>query len=1706
MAGMEVYLPEGGGAGGAGFEVYVAQLESVANGRAAARPDQKQCFLLLQQAIATLEHTEKAVFKTHQRKCEDVVMDILFTGACPSVRRLICTLICKMYNCGDTMPIYSRVGVIQGFLMSRGVLNGREASDLARCGALECLATMCATHGTLIASTMEQSVGAAAKHASAKEQCVRCAALRLLAAAVVGGKGARNAEALQVEALKVVRSCAKDKSAGVRARVASVLAAIAAAGGDALWAAGATGVDDMIRLAVAGLEDTGAGVAQAYAEALGLIAAAASSTTAKAPPLPASRCPRQTKHKITASPPSSLSGREAALEKRKGAKRTALERSLSTSFNACLVVPLFESTVLGKTRVLGELAVAWLAYLRAVKEKPESDDSALIDIAVLAISKLANVRIAEENLLASGVVLPKPAIGWGVSSGEIPALQASLVYIIRAGVIENLTETGLLSFLERLCGALASTIGNQTAVAVVTLEVLGVLLEVLGEVSQELHAKLEEPVRWKLLAGSSVVRMQAARLLAALSAAEPSSAASLLRTAAEDLRQATAQMASLAAPYGANHSLPSSAPAAAPAQQHAAGVQPAPGTPRGPNTRDIRPAIDAVHGRALGLAALLVATKQLPQGVPHGLPLETHSSPHPCPTCRPRGRWSARLGTFLLGALSYSLPEEAICGNEERILELWSVALGSQAALQLDAKHFSGPKGQGEESWAQEVWWRAAALQALVGFVIGPVQAAAPALRHRLTAGVAKLLHPTLTAIASCSALYDATKAPSSTMSSAAATLRLRLLQAYCCIPDALAYQRDHKALVTLCARPLRGYTKTAADGHLRRLLNGKGGALLGPWPARRNALEDELAGFTGAAGGPLIHPWEAGMGFHIDDGGEDRVNSLIGSTGASVLLYAFPQAVSLDTALLETELVLLGRLLSMAAEAQQLNVLEMMRSAVKGEVGRRREKDRGRRRAMTVNVCGAAIEGLQRVASRGQREAGAGGRDVLAEAAVQLAYQVLAEADGDTALIRSAADIFSAAAAIGSDAVAASLLKVLCKEVQEPRTPDYQRFAVLAVGGVHSAKGGMALRSLVPLSADTLLWAARSLAPTRHTWALHSLRALADSSGLAFMRHVRPTLDVLRGLLAVEVAAMPGLLPLIGQVVNSMVVVLGPEMEPGSSTYQTCLSLLLEMDDAAGSFAHNGRYSSSWEQSLSGMMPPEEAVAALLETVHFSQQLVLFAPHAVAAPKHVPMLRSRITSPQPALRAAAARSLRHLAERDPGSLLPTGVQQDLFLAIDSETDAVTLRQLQATLHTLLGEGGPRAPLEWLRLLAAVALSAGKSQQIPAIGQADEGGGGGGALGEGSDEEGEAAEAAPEPADGALSSSGQLRLRTRVFAGKLILDLMDICEKHDPAHFALAASPEVGTRTGRQQRLIHQLQALVDLGYKLASGQVEVLRDLGMKLLVDVVQRFGGAEDPDFEGHKLLELYQAQLVSAIRLALAPEAVPGLKTTGCLLVASFLEASLDGGDPVVVRRLMGLLLSPLQDWDKTQGKGSVDEQYAEWVGMSLRVAILEAHARCMAVVSALADTPAAELIWEAQAPLVGKLQGLWVSLLQDHMVLSSLPVSALGAYQPSLFASTSPPVISAVKPALQAAWPVVMAGLGASAALQRARPGAAPLGAGMQRRAVAACLCALQDTLAGAPGGAGRDGGAEAWARPLAPGSSDAAGEQRLRDVLTCLQR
>ena len=63
-------------------------------------------------------------------------------------------------------------------------------------------------------------------------------------------------------------------------------------------------------------------------------------------------------------------------------------------------------------------------------------------------------------------------------------------------------------------------------------------------------------------------------------------------------------------------------------------------------------------------------------------------------------------------------------------------------------------------------------------------------------------------------------------------------------------------------------------------------------------------------------------------------------------------------------------------------------------------------------------------------------------------------------------------------------------------------------------------------------------------------------------------------------------------------------------------------------------------------MLRPGDITAAELETVLYAQMLILFAPHAVPAPSHLPLLLANLASRQPALRQAAAATLRHLAEQ----------------------------------------------------------------------------------------------------------------------------------------------------------------------------------------------------------------------------------------------------------------------------------------------------------------------------------------------------------------------------------------------------------------------------------------------------------------------------
>ena len=112
---------------------------------------------------------------------------------------------------------------------------------------------------------------------------------------------------------------------------------------------------------------------------------------------------------------------------------------------------------------------------------------------------------------------------------------------------------------------------------------------------------------------------------------------------------------------------------------------------------------------------------------------------------------------------------------------------------------------------------------------------------------------------------------------------------------------------------------------------------------------------------------------------------------------------------------------------------------------------------------------------------------------------------------------------------------------------------------------------------------------------------------------------------------------------------------------------------------------------------------------------------------------------------------------------------------------------------------------------------------------------------------------------GARRTASTPRLRTRHFAIACILALPNAVGGN-PRHFDLRAAQG----SGSGDWLVNKLQSLVDTGFRLASGQLESLRPLGLNLLQAVLFHFGAVEDPLLEEHLILEQNRAQFVSALR--------------------------------------------------------------------------------------------------------------------------------------------------------------------------------------------------------------------------------------------------
>ena len=1166
------------------------------------------------------------------------------------------------------------------------------------------------------------------------------------------------------------------------------------------------------------------------------------------------------------------------------------------------------------------VADAWVAFLAAVAG--QLDSAAVVTHAVAALLVLRTLCATAGRVNAG--------------DDDVHAAACAL-YVIRAGAARHLPEAGQRQLLLVLLAQL-----TEQPEAVPPLVLIAALrgcadtLSRLGEVTSDLATACETPLRRALAqAPTPSARAEAALALRALALAWPPAAARLLRAGLDGLRAADSRAADTAA-------------------------------------------VAQLHGHASLVATLIAAAPSLLFGLPAELPAAALDMGVNLLGAR---SFAAKTSGWLLLAAVLAGPSgpKAAAVHGPTLLQLWNLAFAREDLLAPRRKGAFELRHKGADAVA-ELSWRAAAAEALEAFLrtavgVGPRAGAASAT------ALAPTLHGAFVLV--CDAAFSEAGAAGSPERTAAALLRLRLLEALQALPNATLYTHLHTQVAMLAT----GCLEPGAPPTRRLLLSllEPSDASLGPVPPGHDALEDALRVFEGGADAPPPKLWLplARNGGHT--------------------LGPFPSPLPCTAARAEAQALECGRLWAAGSTEMRVNLAASCAVAARGGYSASRDAmsrassatSFGRTPSSALLVEGAVggSAALTNAATAGLaavRALPAGAPQAAYEEALaldDLARALLDDPAPGAAHVRAAAELRGMVARLCGDAAALRLVGDLTRALRSEKALTARAASAAALGAAFRSSGGMALAPALAAAVEAL--AAVAAEPDAssamvHLWAAHGLWLAANATGAAFARHAALTLDLAHGLLSSDaaVSSAPRLVQTAGRLVNAAVGALGPELDSGGRTFRRCATLIAHVRTA-------------------GTDDP----GARLQDLLFLQSCVLFAPQALSPSAMAPQLRAALRARHPPLRAAAASVAHNLAETNPEGLLPEALEAPLFGLLDFEFDADTVADARGALEALLRADAQVAPMRWLRLTGAIACADAPRLTRSVVPSTDllqaegiaERDAMPGADATDSRAPGIAAPALAQPSTAALPS-----WRTRAFAAELMARVPDAVGDAR-AHFDLAnaracaaALPPGAPPPGW---LVLHLQAAVDLGYRVATAPTAALRPWGLVLLRRLLARWGAVPDPDVPAAALMEQYAAQVLSSLRAALSPGCAPNACAAGALLASEFVACGLSARDPAVHKRVLALLGAATAVWGpppaaEADADAEPAPEYSAWSRMCTKAALLIAHAR---MASAAPDDV---LLRSAQAKAGPALAAGWLALLRDFAAAVGLHESARSLYTPS----------------------------------------------------------------------------------------------------------
>ncbi|KAL6520096.1 hypothetical protein OROHE_017239 [Orobanche hederae] len=437
----------------------------------------------------------------------------------------------------------------------------------------------------------------------------------------------------------------------------------------------------------------------------------------------------------------------------------------------------------------------------------------------------------------------------------------------------------------------------------------------------------------------------------------------------------------------------------------------------------------------------------------------------------------------------------------------------------------------------------------------------------------------------------------------------IRVLMAYQELSDPSLYKNDHAHIIQICTTPFREASQCEESTCLRLLLD-KRDAWLGPWTPGRDWFEDELRSFQGGKDGVLTCVWENEP-------------------------PSFPQPETTSKMLLNQMLLCFGTMFASQDSSGMLAFIGIIDQCLKA--GKRQTW----RAASLTNMCVGLLAGLKTLLARRPEPLG---MEILT--AVQAVFQsILAEGDICASQRRASAEGLGLLARLGNDMFTARMAKQFLGDVTATTDSNYAGSVALTLGCIHRSAGGMALSTLVPNTVNAVSALAKSSISSLQIWSLHGLLLTIEAAGLTYVSQVQATLSLVMEIIMSEESGWVDLQQAVGRLINAIVAIIGPELTPGSIFFSRCKSAVAEVSSC-------------------------QETATFLESVSFTQQLVVFAPQAVTVHSHLVTLLPTLSSRQPSLRHLALSTLRHLVEKDPVSIVDEQIEETLFHMLDDETDA----------------------------------------------------------------------------------------------------------------------------------------------------------------------------------------------------------------------------------------------------------------------------------------------------------------------------------------------------------------------------------------------------------------------------------------------------